>query len=211
MLELRSLVEEKFAATGKLSEYLSEIAGTRKQDEKDLGQKLKVKLEEIAKLSRDSWAETEEEPKLFNDSAMSSGLKSGSGAASPKAGASFAPNNTPITTETESAADLTSLLALNEALRGELSTLRHSYEQQTKDLAEQRSNLLVLKQEKLQAELCRDSAQGRLDGLIQVLNNSKRCNNTGCQVSLNVAVLEHEVRTKGNIIIRCRTCNARQR
>ncbi|KAF3928123.1 hypothetical protein AA313_de0203960 [Arthrobotrys entomopaga] len=98
----------------------------------------------------------------------------------------------------------------SNGLQAEHDALRADYEGKLKELKEQKEKFLVMQAEKLQADLCRDTAQERLDGLIKALNETKRCKNSGCQVSLNVLVQENEVRTKGNVKIRCGTCNARQ-
>ncbi|KAF3282255.1 hypothetical protein TWF970_001668 [Orbilia oligospora] len=121
------------------------------------------------------------------------------------------PTNTPVVDEPLTATALSTMEALNESLQTELAALRTTYEEQTKELNGQKPFLLSLKVEKNQAERCRDSAIERLEGLMKVINETTKCKNTNCLASLNISVIENEVRLGGNVTIRCGRCNARQR
>ncbi|KAF3935477.1 hypothetical protein ABW20_dc0110326 [Dactylellina cionopaga] len=211
---LKELVEEKFASAGKVSDYLSEILKDVISGPSDVGKRLQAKLQKVATTSQEKPQAT-----LLGGSVDDNNGRDTTGVTTPE---SFIvtppeeetlvnPSNTPVTSDITSTSGGAGLQALNDNLQRELETLRSSFEQQIKELKDQKNQLLVLQQEKFQADLCRDTAQGRLEGLMKVLNDTKRCKNNGCRVSLDVLIQENEVRTMGNVTIRCGVCNARQR
>ncbi|KAK6519231.1 hypothetical protein TWF281_003067 [Arthrobotrys megalospora] len=203
--ELKELVKEKFAGNGKLSEYLAAILKDSSLTSLDMGQTLHAKLQKVALTSVDP---LEIDPSEAIDSGS---IKSVIAAKSLEEEKVNNPNNTPVTDDPLTTSALSTMEALNSTLQTELDALRATNEQQTKELTEQKSQLLILKHEKFQAELSRDTALERFEGLMKVVNDTKRCKNTGCQVPLNIAIQENEVRTKGNVNIRCGHCNSRQR
>ncbi|KAK6348716.1 hypothetical protein TWF718_006503 [Orbilia javanica] len=210
--ELKELVKGKFAGNGKLSEYLCAIIKDSSMTGNDMGRTLHVKLQKVALASAGP-----------PESDVTESLNGNSGENGDndvtKTGVSKTleeervnnPTNTPVVNDLLGSSALSTMEALNESLQSELVTIRTAYEKQTNEFNEQKSQFLVLKHEKLQAELSRDSAVDRLDGLMKVVNETKKCKNTGCLAPLNVLVQENEVRMKGNVTIRCGHCNARQR
>ncbi|KAK6502086.1 hypothetical protein TWF481_009896 [Arthrobotrys musiformis] len=212
--ELKELVKGKFASNGKLSDYLSAIVKDANLKTNDMGRTLHVKLQKVALASIDS-------PDASSPGQTEEDSDGNDGVNTPRSNNITTksledekvnnPTNTPVVDDASGSSALLTLQALNENLQTELATVRASFENQTKESSEHKSQLLVLKHEKLQAELSRDSALERLDGLMKVLNETKRCKNTGCLASLNVLVQDSEVRMGGNVTIRCGNCNARQR
>ncbi|EWC43774.1 hypothetical protein DRE_07339 [Drechslerella stenobrocha 248] len=215
---LKELVERKFANAGRISGYLKGILNDARLENPDLGSRLQIKLEGAAASSQDSSTMVSDKA----DGASFGG--SATGATTPESFAptppeeeeegeeiAIGPNTAPIVQGLAGGTDIATLKTLSLALQAELESLRLVHEEQTKRLQEQQPMLLVLQQGKFQAELSHATAQSRLDGLVTVLNDTQRCQNRSCQISLNVLVQESEIRTKGNVILRCGTCNARQR
>ncbi|RVD86064.1 uncharacterized protein DFL_004358 [Arthrobotrys flagrans] len=210
--ELKELVQEKFASNGKLSEYLSAIIKDNSLNGTDMGRTLHAKLQKVVLASTDPPEAESVEQTNGNDGENVDGDTTENGINKTTEDEKVNnPTNTPVVDEPLSKAALSTMEALNESLQSELATIRATHEEQTKEFNEQKSQLLVLKHEKLQAELSRDSAIERLEGLMKVINETKKCKNGGCLAPLNVSVQENEVRMKGNVTIRCGHCNARQR
>ncbi|KAK6358789.1 hypothetical protein TWF730_008108 [Orbilia blumenaviensis] len=211
--DLKEVVKKKFACDGKLSEYLTAIVKDNSitaAAAADMGQTLHAKLEKVALTTVDS-PETDGNGDEEITNSEETTTKSSNSSKPLEEEKVNNPTNTPVIPDTFAATALCSMEALNENLINEVDSLRTANDQQAKEIADQKSQLLILNHEKRQAELSRDTAMERLDGLMKVLNETKRCKNTGCQTSLNVSVQENEVRTGGNITIRCGSCNARQR
>ncbi|KAK6519739.1 hypothetical protein TWF506_000038 [Arthrobotrys conoides] len=209
---LKDLVQKKFASNGKLSEYLSAIIKDKILAETDMGRTLHVKLQKVA-LATVHTPEVElMDQSICNDGGSTDDNITKNGITKIVEDEKVNnPTNTPVVDEPDTTTALSTMEALNESLQTELATLRATHEELTKEFNEQKPFLLTLKAEKFQALCSRDSAIERLEGLMKVINEANKCENTGCLAPLNVSVIDDEVRMGGNVTIRCGRCNARQR
>ncbi|KAK6333965.1 hypothetical protein TWF696_002476 [Orbilia brochopaga] len=217
---LKELVEEKFASSGRISTYLDGIIADGKLGPSGMGAKLQAKLEEAAVKSKVSSSPATPANQLGEDSeSTATGVTT---PASPLGAPSeLESTNSQIQPASQNPAggldtaniktSVANLKAHIATLDSTIESLRSSSEEGETQLKELSNKLKVVQQEKFQAELCHHTAQSRLEGLIKTLNETQRCGNGGCRASLNILVHESEVRTKGNVIIRCGICNARQR
>ncbi|KAJ6262667.1 hypothetical protein Dda_3479 [Drechslerella dactyloides] len=185
--KLKELVEQKFAASGKISVYLDGIIADAKLGPSGMGSKLQMKLQEAAASPTNPPSST-----TFSETLDDSSGSAATGTTTPASliktpseaestgSRSYHPSEGPPTMTLE-----------EEAALANVSSTPIS-EEELKAFQEEISKIKALQQEKFQAELSRDTAQGRLDGLIKTLNETKRCKNSSCRASLNVLVHEGE-------------------
>ncbi|KAF3906089.1 hypothetical protein ABW21_db0208387 [Orbilia brochopaga] len=217
MAKLQELVEAKFASSGKISTYLDGIIADAKSEPSFIVSEVQTRAKEVVQPLNSSLFFTQPYDPIDESSGNQSATLTGSPSLldSPAAVRSTASAGQAASKDLEDGPLIANIKCNIAELRARFLSLEANHcsksEDDQKVIQEQSSRIRVLLQERLQAELCREMAQSRLDGLIEVLNEAKRCGNSSCGAYFNVLVQENEVRGKGNVTIRCRTCNARRR